>query len=151
MIGLDTWQEIVSTISKNKLRAFLTGFSVAWGIFMLIILLGAGNGLKNGIFRNFEGSLINSMFIYGGRTTQPYKGMNEGRYIQLSNDDYKEIKRNIPEVELMSSLFNPPGTNYVAHNGRTVNFRVIMIIRATQKKMMSKPVTRQVLAIRRSR
>ena len=127
MMGLDTWQEIFSTISKNKLRAFLTGFSVAWGIFMLIILLGAGNGLKNGIFRNFEESLLISMFVYGGRTTKPFKGMKEGRYIQLSNDDYKEIKRNIPEVELITSLFNPPGQNYVAHNNRSVSFRIITI------------------------
>jgi putative ABC transport system permease protein len=127
MIDLDTWQEIFSIIRKNKLRTFLTGFSVAWGIFMLIILLGAGNGLKNGIFRNFEGSLLNSMFIYPGRTTKPYKGMKEGRYIQLSNDDYEEIARNIPEVELMSSLFNLPGQNYVAHNGRSVSFRIITI------------------------
>ncbi|MGD9161339.1 MAG: hypothetical protein PVG39_23195, partial [Desulfobacteraceae bacterium] len=65
MLGLDTWQEIFSTLGKNKLRAFLTGFSVAWGIFMLIILLGSGNGLENAMRLNFERSLVNSMRIWG--------------------------------------------------------------------------------------
>lgn len=127
MFDLDTWQEIFSTISKNKLRTFLTGFSVAWGIFMLIILLGAGNGLQNGIFRNFDSSLSNSLFISPRQTTKPYKGLKPGRYIRFTNDDYEMIKQNNPEVELISSLYNLPGQNYIAHNSRSVSFRIITV------------------------
>ena len=124
MLNLDTWQEIFSTLSTNKLRAILTGFSVAWGIFMLIILLGSGNGFENAMRKGFSRSLMNSMWIYGGKTTKPFKGLKPGRYIQLTNEDYEQIKKNIPEVELMSSLYDLPGQSYVAYNGKTVKYRV---------------------------
>ena len=126
MLDLDTWQEIFSTLSKNKLRAFLTGFSVAWGIFMLIILLGSGNGLENAMRLNFDRSLINSMRIWGGKTTKPYQGLKPGRYIRLDNDDYEQLK-NMTEVELISSQFNPPGQSYIAYKGKSVKYQVVAV------------------------
>ena len=65
--------EIWASIRRNKLRTFLTGFSVAWGIFMLVILLGSGNGLKNGTLSNFGSMAVNSVIINGGWTSQPYQ------------------------------------------------------------------------------
>lgn len=125
MLNFDAWQEIFSTLSKNKLRAVLTGFSVAWGIFMLIILLGSGNGFENAMRKGFSGSLTNSMWILSGKTTKPYKGLKPGRYIQLTNEDYRQIKKNIPEVELISSRYYLPGQNYVAYNGKSLKYQVI--------------------------
>lgn len=106
MFDLDKWQEILSTIKKNKLRTFLTGFSVAWGIFMLIILLGSGNGLINGVHSEFEGDAINSIWIYSGKTTMPYQGMKPGRQIQFHNKDYDNIKINIEGIDKISSRFS---------------------------------------------
>jgi putative ABC transport system permease protein len=124
MLNLDTWQEIFSTLSKNKLRAVLTGFSVAWGIFMLIILLGSGNGFENAMRKGFSRSLVNSFRIYGGKTTKSYQGLKPGRYIRLTNEDYEKVKKNIPEVELISSLYDLPGQSYVAYKGKSVKYRV---------------------------
>ena len=124
MLNLDTWQEILSTLNKNKLRAILTGFSVAWGIFMLIILLGAGNGFENAMRKGFSRSLVNSMWIHGRKTTKPYQGLKPGRYIRLTNEDYEQIKKNIPEVELISSMYDIPGQSYVAYKGKSVKYRV---------------------------
>ena len=76
-------QEIYGTIMRNKLRTLLTGFSVAWGIFMLIVLLGAGNGLIHAFENQSKGMIMNSMKIYPGMTSQPYKGKKEGRSIYL--------------------------------------------------------------------
>ncbi|MFC1494004.1 ABC transporter permease [Thermodesulfobacteriota bacterium] len=124
MLNLDTWQEIFSTLSKNKLRAFLTGFSVAWGIFMLIILLGSGSGLENAMRLNFDRHLINSLIVWGGKTTMPYKGLKPGRYIRLTNEDYEQVKNNTPEVEIISSRYRLPGSNYVAYKGKSVQFQI---------------------------
>jgi len=124
MFDIDKWQEIFSTLRQNKLRTFLTAFSVAWGIFMLIILLGSGNGLENAMRKGFKSSMINSMWIFGRQTTMPYKGLKAGRYIQLTNEDYERVKQNIKEVELISSRYHMPGNNFVAYKDKSANFEI---------------------------
>ncbi|MFN4932217.1 MAG: ABC transporter permease [Bacteroidota bacterium] len=104
MFDADKWQEILGTISKNKLRTFLTGFSVAWGIFILIVLLGAGQGLRNGAESQFLMDAVNSVFIGGGTTTLPYQGIKPGRKIVLKTDDYEYLKKNVPALDKMSAI-----------------------------------------------
>ena len=83
----DIFIEIWTTVRHNRLRTALTGFSVAWGIFILIVLLGAGNGLINGITANQKGVLTNSMTVYGGQTSKAYDGLGEGRSVGLNDKD----------------------------------------------------------------
>lgn len=91
MFDIDRWNEIFETIRKNKLRTFLTGLSVASGIFILVILLGIGEGMRNGISREFEQDASNLIFVWTGVTSKEYKGLNPGRRIQLKNEDYQRI------------------------------------------------------------
>ncbi|MDX1542563.1 MAG: ABC transporter permease [Christiangramia sp.] len=91
MFDLDRWNEIFETIRKNKLRTFLTGLSVASGIFILVVLLGVGEGMRNGISREFEQDASNLIFVWPGVTSKEYKGLNPGRPIQMKNDDYSRI------------------------------------------------------------
>lgn len=102
MFDLDKWQEIFSTIRKNKLRTVLTGFSVAWGIFMLVVLLGSGYGLENGVKREFQGDAVNYISINSGVTSTAYKGMKAGRHIRFTNED-RDIMDKIQHVEKSSS------------------------------------------------
>ncbi|MBN2347533.1 MAG: ABC transporter permease [Bacteroidales bacterium] len=115
MLDADKWQEILNTISKNKLRTFLTAFSVAWGIFMLVILLGSGTGLQNGIEREFSDSATNAIYIWGGQTSKPYKGMKPGRDIRLQNSDYQDTHDNIDGIEYISARYNIWGNNQVSY------------------------------------
>lgn len=94
---IDIWQEIYSTIRRNKLRTFLTGFAVAWGIFMLIVLLGAGNGLIHAFDQSASERAMNVMKIYPGRTTKSYDGLKEGRFIQLDNKDLAISEQQFPK------------------------------------------------------
>ena len=94
---IDLIEEIYGTIMRNKLRTALTGFSVAWGIFMLIVLLGAGNGLIHAFEGQSEDMKMNSMKIYPGYTSKVYKGMQEGRNISLDNRDRELSETAFPE------------------------------------------------------
>ena len=99
----DNWQEIFATIRKNKLRTFLTMLGVFWGIFMLVIMLGAGNGLRNGIMKDFGGTATNSFYIWTQTTTKSYKGMKPGRNFNYNLDDYKALLQ-IPELDVVSPM-----------------------------------------------
>jgi len=105
MFDLDKWQEIFNTIKKNKLRTFLTGFSVAWGIFMLIILLGSGQGLENGVKEQFKGDAKNSIWVNQGVTSIAYKGFKPGRRIRFTNEDRENIKK-LDHVDHISGRFS---------------------------------------------
>lgn len=117
----DIFSEIWSTAKRNKLRTALTGFAVAWGIFMLIFLLGAGNGLINATVQNSDNFLANSMKIGSGSTSKPYDGLKEGRPIQLNDDDINETNeqfmQNVESVgaEIMQgNVTLTLGDNYVS-------------------------------------
>ncbi len=133
MFDIDKWQEIFSTIRKNKLRTFLTGFSVAWGIFMLIILLGSGRGLENGVQIQFERDATNSIWIYRGQTSMPYKGLKPGRRIKFTNEDYDYSKREIKNIENLSSrlsIFQQQNLSYKSEYG---NFGIVAVHPGTKQ------------------
>jgi putative ABC transport system permease protein len=96
---IDLIQEIYSTLRRNRLRTFLTGFAVSWGIFILIVLLGAGNGLLHAMMQNWEGMAMNVIKVYSGHTTLPYKGLKEGRRIELTNREIALTQSLVDHVE----------------------------------------------------
>lgn len=98
----DIWQEILGTIRRNKMRTFLTGFAVAWGIFMLIVLLGAGNGLIHAFDSSASEMAMNSMKIYSGSTTKPFDGLKSGRPIWLENSDLDITDTYFPETVIQT-------------------------------------------------
>jgi len=99
MLDYDKWQEILSTIKANKLRTFLTMFGVFWGIFMLMLLLGSGNGLQKGVTKGFAAWASNSGFIWTQKTTMPFKGMKPGRRVQFTTADSKAIIQTVKGLE----------------------------------------------------
>ena len=94
----DLFTEIWESVRRNKLRTTLTGFSVAWGIFMIIVLLGAGNGLMNSFNQDSEGFATNTMEIYPSATSKPYKGYKQGRYMTLTEQDMDLLARQFPDI-----------------------------------------------------
>lgn len=99
----DNWQEIFATIRKNKLRTFFTMLGVFWGIFMLVIMLGSGNGLRNGVLKEFAGTATNSFFVWAQQTTKAYKGMKPNRGFNYNLGDAKALSQ-LPELDVVSPL-----------------------------------------------
>ena len=94
MFNRDRWQEIYETIRKNRLRTFLSGFTVALGIFIFIVLFGFGNGLKNTFKQFFLDDATNTLWVYPGKTSKPYRGFKANRRIEFENSDLEDIKDN---------------------------------------------------------
>lgn len=111
LLEKDTWQEVFDSLTKNKLRSVLTMVGVWWGILLLISLLGSAKGIENNFNARFENFATNSLFIFSGQTTIPFKGYQEGRLIKMTLNDVTSIKENIqgveyvvPSIQLQSNL-----------------------------------------------
>jgi putative ABC transport system permease protein len=124
MFDLDTWQEILDTVRKNKLRTLLTAFSVAWGILMLVVLLGSGQGLTHGVEYGFRDDATNSIWMRSGQTSMPYKGLRPGRNVQFTNEDHAAIVEGSPVVDHITSRFFIRGNLTVTYKGVTSSFNV---------------------------
>ena len=101
---IDRFREILDTLSRNKSRSFLTGFGVFWGVFMLVALLGGGQGLKQLLQNNFEGFATNSAIIFAQPTTKPYAGFRKERKWSMVYSDVERLKRQVPELETVSPV-----------------------------------------------
>lgn len=101
---LDTYKEILDTITRNKSRSLLTGFGVFWGVFMLIVLMGGGLGLKELLQANFSGFATNTAVIWAQNTTKPYKGFNKGRSWQMEEKDLERLRQRMPELDVITPL-----------------------------------------------
>lgn len=126
-INADKLQEIWFTIKQNKLRTFFTAFGVFWGIFMLVVMLGAGKGLQNGVSTGMGDMATNSMFMWGSRTTIPYKGFPRGRFVRLNNEDTRALIDQIPEIQYIAprlQVFAAQGTNNVVRKERTAAYSI---------------------------
>jgi putative ABC transport system permease protein len=124
MFSLDQWQEIFDTIRRNKLRTALTSLSVAWGILMLMLMLGAGTGLQNGVEHSFRDDAINSLWIRSDRTSMPFEGHAVGRAIHFTNYDYDYIKDHLGGVEHITGRFHLRGSLIVSYEAKKSSFDV---------------------------
>ena len=117
-VDLDSYREILDTLTRNKSRSFLTGFGVFWGVFMLIALIGGGQGLKEILERNFEGFATNTVMIWSQQTTKPYKGFRKGRWWTMDEKDINRLRQRVPELDVVAPiLFTPWGTSNTAYYG----------------------------------
>jgi putative ABC transport system permease protein len=126
MIDLDRFQEIASTMRRNALRTFLTAVGVFWGVFLLILMVGFGNGLERGTQRSMSGLATNSLYLWGQRTSVPFQGRAPGRSLKLTLDD-AEALRTHPGVALVAPRANLGGRRAaqpVVRGKKTGNFRI---------------------------
>lgn len=122
---IDQFQEIMDTLKKNKLRTTLTGLSVSWGIFILIILLGAGNGLRNGVMQNFSSRAVNRINLWSGTTSLPHNGLKSGRRLMFAENELTAISDQVEESRLITARYNTNqtityGTEYGSYGFRGV-------------------------------
>ncbi len=121
LIDTDKWSEIIDTLFRHKLRTSLTALGVGWGIFMLVLLLGAGKGLQNGVEHNFRDDAVNSLWLYDGQTSIAYKGMPVGRQIQFKNQDYDALG-NIDGIEYKSGRFYLRGEYIIRYENKSSSY-----------------------------
>jgi putative ABC transport system permease protein len=123
----DNWLEILQVMLRNPVRTLLASVGVAWGIMMLILMVGAGNGLENGVKQEFEGTAANSMFMWTMSTSMPYKGFKQGRWVNLDNGDVEFIRKNVPQVGVVAprnQLGGWRGANNVIRGTKSGAFNV---------------------------
>jgi putative ABC transport system permease protein len=121
-IDLDRWQEIFNSIRRHPMRTALTALGVFWGIFMLVLLLGAGRGLQNGIEYEFRDDANNSVWIRRGVTSIPHEGLPKGRQIEFSNEDYEMLSTQFEEVDRASGRYYLSGDQLAAYGDKRLSF-----------------------------
>lgn len=127
IFDLDKWHEIYFALRKNPWRTFFTAFGVFWGIFMLIIMMGAGEGLYNGASQDLGDMSTNSVFMWTRRTTIPHKGFPRGRFFRFNNSDTKALVDNIPQIKYIAPRlqgWSRDGNNNVIRGERTGSFNI---------------------------
>ena len=122
MIDFDKWQEIFSSIRRHPMRTALTSLGVFWGIFMLVILLGAGKGLQNGVEYQFRDDAINSVWIRRGTTSMPYNGLPKGRNITFTNEDFDVLVDNFEEIDQITGRYYLSGDQMTAYKDKKLSF-----------------------------
>ncbi|MBR2886926.1 MAG: ABC transporter permease, partial [Bacteroidales bacterium] len=101
----------LDSLTRNKSRTFLTGFGIYWGVFMLVVLLGGGEGLKHLLSNTFDGFATNSAMVESDITTKPYKGFRKGRWWSMELKDIQRIKKAVPELDVVSPILFSRGGN----------------------------------------
>ena len=122
MFDYDKWQEIFNSIRRHKVRTFLTALGVFWGIFMLVLLLGAGKGLQNGVEYEFQDDAMNSLWIRRGFTSVEHRGLPEGRRIQFTNEDYDLLHSSFSGVEHLTGRFYLSGDQLLSYEEKQLSF-----------------------------
>lgn len=117
---IDTYREILDTLTRNKTRSFLTGFGVFWGVFMLVVLIGGGDGLEELLAKNFQGFATNSAFTFAQPTTKPYEGFRKGRQWNMTYKDVERLRANVPELDIVTPLVTEWGKTVVAGDKKFV-------------------------------
>jgi len=102
LLDLDHWREIRDALAANRARTALTAFGVSWAVFMLLVMLGAGNGLRNGVSEGFSGTASNSFFLWCNITTKPWNGMQPGRWLRLHDADVQYLRKAVPEAAVIA-------------------------------------------------
>jgi putative ABC transport system permease protein len=124
MFDIERWQEIFETLRKNKLRTFLTGLSVASGIFILVVLLGFSKGIENGVRSEFEQDATNRISVWTGVTTKGYKGLNPGRYVQLKNSSFEAVENKFDNLLEYRTKDYMLWGGTVTYKNETGNYRI---------------------------
>jgi len=128
MFDKDRWTEVYMALKSNRMRTFLTAFGVFWGIFMLIIMLGSGKGLENGVYYGMGDFATNSVFVWAQPTSKAYKGFKQGRRYHFNNDDTRAILDNVPEIKLLAPRIQArrgEGNNNVIRGLKTGVFNIL--------------------------
>lgn len=127
MFDSDRWNEVFMTLRRNKLRSFLTMLGVSWGIFMLVMMLGMGNGLRNAVMGGFDGFASNCCFIWTMPTTKEFAGFQRGRQFNFDNDDIRLIREQVDGIAICSpqlQLGGWQGGNNVNYKSKTAAFSI---------------------------
>jgi putative ABC transport system permease protein len=122
---IDNLEEIFTTLKTNRLRTFLTGFSVAWGIFMLVLLLAGGTGIENGVKNEFRSVASNSIWVRQGLTSKPYLGMQPGRQVEFKQADYDRVKRSFKDIEHITARYYLWNSNQITYGKEYGAFNII--------------------------
>ena len=117
-MDFDSFSEILNVLTRNKSRTFLTGFGVFWGVFMLVGLVGGGDGLKEILNNNLAGFATNSAVVWAQPTTKPYHGFRKGRQWTLNYDDIKRLRAHVPELDVITPTISRWGAN-ATHDDRS--------------------------------